>query len=58
MDSGTIRKPLAANELMAEGVQSPRVLVIDDEPNIRELVQVALNFHGCVVAPARQARMR
>jgi two-component system OmpR family response regulator len=26
------------------------VLVIDDEPNIRELVQVALNFHGCVVA--------
>jgi two-component system OmpR family response regulator len=34
---------------MAEGVQSPRVLVIDDEPNIRELVQVALNFHGCVV---------
>ncbi len=34
---------------MAEGVQNPRVLVIDDEPNIRELVQVALNFHGCVV---------
>jgi two-component system, OmpR family, response regulator len=35
---------------MADGVQNPRVLVIDDEPNIRELVQVALNFHGCVVA--------
>jgi two-component system OmpR family response regulator len=34
---------------MAVGVQSPKVLVIDDEPNIRELVQVALNFHGCVV---------
>jgi two-component system, OmpR family, response regulator len=34
---------------MAEGVQNPRVLVIDDEPNIRELVQVALNFHGCAV---------
>ncbi|MGH3297632.1 MAG: response regulator transcription factor, partial [Trebonia sp.] len=34
---------------MAESVQNPRVLVIDDEPNIRELVQVALNFHGCVV---------
>jgi two-component system, OmpR family, response regulator len=30
---------------MAIGVQ----LVIDDEPNIRELVQVALNFHGCTV---------
>ena len=25
------------------------MLVIDDEPNIRELVQVALNFHGCAV---------
>jgi two-component system OmpR family response regulator len=25
------------------------VLVIDDEPNIRELVQVALKFHGCSV---------
>ncbi|MGH3263840.1 MAG: response regulator transcription factor [Trebonia sp.] len=34
---------------MAEAVQNPRVLVIDDEPNIRELVQVALNFHGCAV---------
>jgi two-component system OmpR family response regulator len=34
---------------MAEGAQNPRVLVVDDEPNIRELVQVALNFHGCAV---------
>jgi len=34
---------------MAEGVQNPRVLVVDDEPNIRELVQMALNFHGCAV---------
>jgi two-component system, OmpR family, response regulator len=34
---------------MAEGDQIPRVLVIDDEPNIRELVQVALKFHGCSV---------
>jgi two-component system, OmpR family, response regulator len=34
---------------MAEGVKNPRVLVVDDEPNIRELVQVALNFHGCAV---------
>ncbi len=32
---------------MAEG---PKVLVVDDEPNIRELVQVALNFHGFAVA--------
>jgi two-component system OmpR family response regulator len=35
---------------MAEVVQNPKVLVVDDEPNIRELVQVALNFHGCAVA--------
>jgi two-component system OmpR family response regulator len=34
---------------MAQGAQNPKVLVIDDEPNIRELVQVALNFHGCSV---------
>ena len=35
---------------MTEGAQSPRVLVVDDEPNIRELLQVALTFHGCAVA--------
>ena len=34
---------------MADNEQIPRVLVIDDEPNIRELVQVALRFHGCSV---------
>jgi two-component system, OmpR family, response regulator len=34
---------------MAEGDPIPKVLVIDDEPNIRELVQVALKFHGCAV---------
>jgi two-component system OmpR family response regulator len=34
---------------MAEGDPIPNVLVVDDEPNIRELVQVALKFHGCVV---------
>jgi two-component system OmpR family response regulator len=28
----------------------PQVLVVDDEPNIRELVQVALKFHGCAVS--------
>ena len=32
--------------------QIPRVLVVDDEPSIRELVQVALKFHGCAVATA------
>jgi two-component system, OmpR family, response regulator len=30
----------------------PQVLVVDDEPNIRELVQVALKFHGCAVTTA------
>jgi two-component system, OmpR family, response regulator len=34
---------------MTEGDQIPKVLVVDDEPNIRELVQVALTFHGCAV---------
>ena len=34
---------------MADEGQVPRVLVVDDEPNIRELVQVALKFHGCAV---------
>jgi two-component system OmpR family response regulator len=34
---------------MADEELVPRVLVIDDEPNIRELVQVALKFHGCAV---------
>jgi len=34
---------------MTTGEPSPKVLVVDDEPNIRELVQVALKFHGCSV---------
>jgi two-component system OmpR family response regulator len=34
---------------MSDDEQIPRVLVVDDEPNIRELVQVALKFHGCAV---------
>jgi len=34
---------------MTVGETNPRVLVVDDEPNIRELVQVALKFHGCSV---------
>jgi len=34
---------------MADGDQIPKVLVVDDEPNIRELVQVALKFYGFAV---------
>jgi two-component system, OmpR family, response regulator len=34
---------------MTDDEQVPKVLVVDDEPNIRELVQVALKFHGCAV---------
>jgi two-component system OmpR family response regulator len=34
---------------MTDGDRIPKVLVVDDEPNIRELVQVALKFHGCAV---------
>jgi len=37
---------------MADTERIPRVLVVDDEPNIRELVQVALKFHGCTVTTA------
>ena len=49
---------------MSDSDQIPSVLVVDDEPNIRELVQVALQFHGCTVTTAatgkdalRQAEM-
>src|SRR5258708_7959107 len=41
---------------MAETKHIPKVLVVDDEPNIRELVQVALNFHGCTVLTAASGR--
>jgi len=37
---------------MNDSDQIPAVLVVDDEPNIRELVQVALQFHGCSVTTA------
>jgi two-component system, OmpR family, response regulator len=33
-------------------MDSPRVLVVDDEPNIRDLVEVALRFHGFEVTTA------
>src|SRR3569833_2947294 len=33
-------------------MDNPRVLVVDDEPNIRDLVQVALRFHGFEVITA------
>ncbi|WP_300603229.1 response regulator transcription factor [Trebonia sp.] len=34
---------------MTEADLIPKVLVVDDEPNICALVQVALKFHGCAV---------
>ncbi|MDA8369303.1 MAG: response regulator transcription factor [Nocardiopsaceae bacterium] len=37
---------------MAETATHPHVLVIDDEPNIRDLVQAALRFHGFGVSTA------
>jgi len=37
---------------MADTEKIPQVLVVDDELNIRELVQVALKFHGCSVTTA------
>ena len=41
-----VREKMTANDRI------PQVLVVDDEPNIRELVQVALKFHGCAVTTA------
>ena len=43
-------------DAMAESKHIPKVLVVDDEPNIRELVQVALNFHGCTVVTAASGK--
>src|ERR1039457_571420 len=37
---------------MTDNDRIPQVLVVDDEPNIRELVHVALKFHGCAVSTA------
>jgi two-component system OmpR family response regulator len=41
---------------MTAGDPNPKVLVVDDEPNIRELVQVALKFHGCSVTTAASGK--
>jgi two-component system OmpR family response regulator len=45
---------------MTDSDRIPQVLVVDDEPNIRELVQVALKFHGCsvTIAASGQAAIR
>jgi two-component system, OmpR family, response regulator len=45
-----------AADLMTDSDRIPQVLVVDDEPNIRELVQVALKFHGCSVSTAASGR--
>jgi two-component system OmpR family response regulator len=37
---------------MTAGDRLPKVLVVDDELNIRELVQIALRFHGFTVTTA------
>src|SRR5262249_53353743 len=37
---------------MTDNDRIPQVPVVDDEPHIRELVQVALKFHGCAVSTA------
>jgi two-component system, OmpR family, response regulator len=41
---------------MTESDRIPQVLVVDDEPNIRELLQVALKFHGCSVLTAANGK--
>src|SRR6202161_3137064 len=37
---------------MTDNARTPEVLVVGGEPNIRELVQGALKFHGCSVTTA------
>src|ERR1700761_2179094 len=53
-DGWTARSPALMREdrrdAMAENTHIPKVLVVDDEPNIRELVQGPLTFHGCAGA--------
>jgi two-component system, OmpR family, response regulator len=44
-----MKRETAGQTATTEGDPIPKVLVVDDEPNIRELVQVALKFHGCTV---------
>lgn len=41
---------------MSETSTQPHVLVIDDEPNIRDLVQAALRFHGFEVSTAADGK--
>jgi two-component system OmpR family response regulator len=41
---------------MIGSMEGPRVLVVDDEPNIRDLVEVALRFHGFAVTTAASGR--
>ena len=43
-------------QVMTDNDRIPQVLVVDDEPNIRELVQVALKFHGCAVTTASSGK--
>jgi two-component system, OmpR family, response regulator len=48
--------PTLSQDAMTGNDRIPQVLVVDDEPNIRELVQVALKFHGCAVTTAASGR--
>jgi two-component system, OmpR family, response regulator len=48
--------PPVSQDAMTENDHIPQVLVVDDELNIRELVQVALKFHGCAVTTAASGK--
>jgi two-component system, OmpR family, response regulator len=48
--------PPVSQDVMTDNDRIPQVLVVDDEPNIRELVQVALKFHGCSVTTAASGK--
>jgi two-component system, OmpR family, response regulator len=50
------RPALPSVQVMTDNDRIPQVLVVDDEPNIRELVQVALKFHGCAVTASSSGK--
>jgi two-component system, OmpR family, response regulator len=45
-----------SQDVMTGNDRIPQVLVVDDERNIRELVEVALKFHGCAVSTAASGK--
>ena len=50
------RPPISEDQPMSDNAHGPRVLVVDDEPNIAEVVTMALRFQGFTVETAGTGR--